>query len=182
MCGRLCSGSVSNRTTNRTDRSAHETWMEGDTRRRKRTTSHEPFEAKVIFPRWFLRRSSPFHVLQSSGCHRAPKQQQGEGVGVQQQGPSQPFQGVQRQQTKGFLAQVQAGIEIPDQGVRKGEKSNKYYLFVSYQWSPDIGSATSPLNSLFVCNLKGYCLWQSQDRITSYASRLVNGLTISISS
>lgn len=70
----------------------------------------------------FLRRPSPLHVLQSSRCHHAPEQQQGEDVRVQQQGSGQPFQGVQRQQTEGFLTQVQTGIEIPEQGVAKGKK------------------------------------------------------------
>lgn len=71
--------------------------------------------------------------MQSSRRHGAPQQQQGEAVGVQQQGSSQPFQGVQGQQTKGFLTQVQTGIKVPGRGVRRGKRMSVplYGLFLS---------------------------------------------------
>lgn len=93
---------------------------------------------RTIFVQCFLKRSSPLHAVQSSRCHGAPQQQQGEAVWVQQQGTGQSFQGVQRQQTKGFLTQVQTGIKIPEQGVRKGKK-------MSYQRSTDTVSTKCPV-------------------------------------
>lgn len=93
---------------------------------------------RIIFVRCFLKSWSPLHAEQSSRCHGAPQQQQGEAVRVQQQGTGQPSQGVQGQQTEGFLTQVQTGIKIPDQGVRKGKK-------VSYQRRTDAVSAKCPV-------------------------------------
>lgn len=71
------------------------------------------------------KRSSPRHVPQRRRCHRAPEQQQGEGVRVQQQRGGQTFQGVERQQTKGLFTQVQTGIKIPEQGTREGEEKQR---------------------------------------------------------
>lgn len=80
---------------------------------------------RVIFPPCFGKRSSPLHVPQRRRRHRAPEQQQGEDVRVQQQRAGQTLQGVEGQQTKGLFTQVQTGIKIPEQGIRKRGKRNK---------------------------------------------------------
>lgn len=64
-------------------------------------------------------------VLQRGHSHRAAEQQQGEDVGVQQQRASQSLQRVEGQQAKGLLAEVQTGIEIPEERRDKGTEGEE---------------------------------------------------------
>lgn len=62
-------------------------------------------------------------VLQRGHRHHAAEQQQGEDVGVQQQRASQSLQCVEGQQAKGLLAEVQTGIEIPEERGGRGDNT-----------------------------------------------------------